>query len=94
MARRALKKRYGRSAGDSSFVAAEFDLAKGARTGKVMEFLARDMHEAANKLVYTLNLSSRGWRVSPSGKTVGRMTGDIGWHIVKAGTNAARNMGV
>ena len=92
--RRALKKRYGRSVGDSSFIAAEFDLAKGARTGRVMEFLAKDMREAAGKLAYTLNLSSSGWRISPSGKTVGRMTGDIGWHLVKAGTPAARNMGV
>jgi len=89
-----LRQRYGRAAGSSAYVAVEFDLARGERTGKQMVFDAADMHEAAKKLAYTLNLSSSGWRISPSGKSVGRMTGDIGWHLVKSGTPAARNMGV
>lgn len=80
--------------GQKSFIAVEFDLAQGQRTGKQMVFTANDLKEAADKLVYTLNLSSSGWRVSPSGRTVNRMTGDIGWHIVEAGSPAARNMGV
>ena len=77
----------------STYIAVEFDLARGELTGRQMEFGADDLSEAARKLVYTLNLSSAGWKVSPSGRTVGRMTGDIGWHLVKAGSPAARNMG-
>ena len=77
-----------------NFHAVEFDLAKGERTGLVMEFVAEDMQEAAQHLVYTLNLKSKGWKVSPSGKTVQKMTGDIGWHLVRAGTPAASRMGL
>ena len=82
------------SAGAKNFIAVEFDLARGERTGKRMEFLAVNIKDAAEKLVYTLNLSSSGWRVSPSGRTVQKKTGNIGWHIVEAGSNAARTMGV
>ena len=91
---RALRRRYGRSTGGDSFIAIEFDLARGERTGRQMVFGASDLRGAAEKLAYTLNLSSSGWRPGPSGRTVGRMTGDIGWHLVKAGSPAARNMGV
>ena len=77
-----------------TFYAAEFDLAKGERTGLVMEFVAEDLQEATQHLVYTLNLKSKGWKVSPSGKTVQKMTGDIGWHLVRAGTPAASHMGL
>ena len=75
------------------YIAVEFDLARGERTGKQMVFDATSLDEATKKLAYTLNLSRAGWRVSPSGRTVGRMSGDIGWHLVKAGSPAARNMG-
>lgn len=64
-----------------TFVAFEFDLAAGKQTGRFMEFDALDLQEASRKLVYTLNLSSAGWQASPSGKTVGRRSGDIGWHL-------------
>jgi hypothetical protein len=86
------RRSYGNAVG--MFVAVEFDLARGKRTGRQMEFDAADLSEAAKKLAYTLNLSSAGWRVSPSGRTVGRKTGDIGWHLVKAGSPGARNMGL
>lgn len=82
------------SSASKTFHAVEFDLAKGERTGLVMEFVAEDMQEAAQHLVYTLNLKSKGWKVSPSGKTVQKMTGDIGWHLVRAGTPAASRMGL
>lgn len=77
----------------SRWIAVEFDLARGQRTGRRYTFLAPDIREASAYLVYTLNLSSHGWKVSPSGKTVGRMGGDIGWHLVRASTFAARCMG-
>lgn len=93
MMRHRLRNRYGRSSG-RTFIAVEFDLAKGARTGHRMVFVASDLREAAQHLAYTLNLKSAGWKVSPSGRTVGRMTGDIGWHLVQKGSPAARNMGV
>ena len=81
-------------AGTKNFIAVEFDLSRGERTDKRMDFIAVDLKDAAEKLAYTLNLSSSGWRVSPSGRTVNRKTGNIGWHIVEAGSSAARNMGV
>jgi hypothetical protein len=78
-----------------TFIAIEFDLARGERTGLRMVFQANDLKEAAGCLVYTLGLKSAivPWRVSPSGKTVQRASGDIGWHLVREGTPAARNMG-
>ena len=82
------------SSASKIYYAAEFDLAKGERTGVVMEFVAEDIQEAAQHPVYTLNLKSKGWKVSPSGKTVQKMTGDIGWHLVKAGTPAASHRGL
>ena len=92
-----LRIRYGRTsragAGSPVYIAVEFDLARGERTGQQMVFDATSLDEAAKKLAYTLNLSRAGWRVSPSGRTVGRMSGDIGWHLVRAGSPAARNMG-
>ena len=81
-------------AGTKNFIAVEFDLSRGERTDKRMDFIAVDLKDAAEKLAYTLNLSSSGWRVSPSGRTVNRKSGNIGWHIVEAGSSAARNMGV
>jgi hypothetical protein len=86
-------RKFGSARRGSTFVAIEFDLAKGARTGRRMVFVAKDIREAASHLVYTLNLKSSGWRASPSGKTVGRMSGDIGWHIIKEGTVSARAAG-
>ncbi|MGO9837873.1 MAG: hypothetical protein ACLP1X_27100 [Polyangiaceae bacterium] len=65
------------------FIAKQFDLSKGHVTGREMEFLANNMHEAAEHLAYTLNLKSRGWKVGPSGRTVQRMGGDIGWHLTE-----------
>lgn len=76
----------------STFLAMEFDLSKGRDTGLVYEFSADNIREAQDKLVYTLNLKRAGWKASPSGKTVQHRTGDIGWHLVKAGTPAARSM--
>lgn len=89
--RRARDTRNGRD--PDTYVAYEFDLLRGERTGKTMEFSANSMKEAGEHLAYTLNLKSAGWRVSPSGKTVGKKTGDIGWHIVREGTFASRMMG-
>jgi len=78
----------------ASFIAIEFDLRRGERTGNRMIFLADDLKDAASKCAYTLNLKSAGWRVSPSGRTVQHRTGDLGWHIVKEGSPAARSMGL
>ena len=80
--------------GSRNFIAVEFDLRRGERTGNQMTFMANDLKDAAAKCAYTLNLKSAGWKVSPSGRTVQHKTGDIGWHIVEAGSPAARNMGV
>jgi len=77
----------------SAYVAVEFDLALGERTGRQMVFDAGSMSEAARKLAYTLNLSSSGWRVSRSGRTVSKMEGDIGWNLVKAESPVAKNLG-
>ena len=76
------------------YIAVEFDLARGERTGRIMEFLATSMKDAAEQLVYTLNLKEgfrgRGWKISPSGRTVQRMTGDIGWHLATVAGLAGR----
>src|SRR5208282_4078534 len=77
----------------SAYVAVEFDLALGERTGRQMVFDAGSMSEAARKLAYTLNLSSSGWRVSRSGRTVSKMEEDIGWNLVKAESPVAKNLG-
>ena len=74
------------------YAAYEFDLARGERTSRIMYFDAKDLCEAADKLVYTLNLKQAGWKKSPACRTVGRMTGNIGWHLVKEGSPAHRMM--
>lgn len=67
------------------YQASEFDLSRGEETGHIMLFLSEDIDAAAKATAYTLNLSSAGWRVSPSRgpklRTVVRKTGDLAWSV-------------
>jgi hypothetical protein len=76
-----------------AYIAVEFDLALGERTGQQMVFDASSMADAARKLAYALNLSSPGWHASRSGRTVKKVDDDMGWNLVKAESPAAKSLG-
>ncbi len=66
---------------EKSFIAQEYDLSKGAFTGREETYRACSLRDAVCSVLYTRGISEEGWVIGASGGTVQRTTGDLAWHV-------------